>query len=661
MPSPVDRLKERKVVQWGVAYLAAAFVAVQVVDLLAEPFSISAAVRRTVFVGAAGGFFATLVLAWYHGEKGRQRVSGAEVLIIALLLTITGGVLRAVKPGSPDAGPTAGNESGVTDPDVERDDRPSIAVLPFEVRGSADDDRYLADGLHHELLTRLSEVSGLRVISRTSVMGYRDAPKPVPEIGRELGVQYVLDGGLQRAGDGIRLNVQLIEARADAPVWGDVFDQTVSEDNLFEIQSRITTEVAGHLRVVIRGEEFLRVAGQSTDNKEAYSLYLQGVAVASDVGLGQGRRQREAIPYFERALQVDPDFALAAADLSSMHSSLFGLGDRTEERAMAALTWAQRAMEWAPGSPEGHYAMAMYHYRIATDYREALREVELAGRETVGGFTIFSGYIERRADRWEAALRSHLAALATAPGVAGVAMETARTYQLMHRYAEALPLFERALELEPDYPRARTGLAQTRWELHEDWGSRAGVDRGEIWVPYLRRDFDGALSAVAEAETIRIHDRSCFSRDVMEGMILRAAGRVEEAQAAFAAGVDGVHTESATRGEDFRLMGALGVAYAGLGRSDEALAAGRRSLELMSFDKDALFAPNRIHDLAQIHALLGNVDSTMVHLRTLTTRPGSVLLRDLMLDPLYDVVREEEEFAEIFRVLDYQSRADGGA
>jgi hypothetical protein len=144
-------------------------------------------------------------------------------------------------------------------------------------------------------------------------------------------------------------------------------------------------------------------------------------------------------------------------------------------------------------------------------------------------------------------------------------------------------------------------------------------------------------------------------------MILRAAGRVEEAQAAFAAGVDGVHTESATRGEDFRLMGALGVAYAGLGRSDEALAAGRRSLELMSFDKDALFAPNRIHDLAQIHALLGNVDSTMVHLRTLTTRPGSVLLRDLMLDPLYDVVREEEEFAEIFRVLDYQSRADGGA
>jgi serine/threonine-protein kinase len=193
--SLLTRLKERKLVQWAVAYLAGAWVLLQVMDVVAEPWGLSSFLLRSIQVTLVAGLFVTLVLAWYHGEQGRQRVSGMELLILAAVLFTGGTLLALIQPSEDDQ---ASLDPDVLEPPLGLDDdRPSVAALPFANRSGVEDDRYFTDGLHDEIITRLSTVSAMRVIARTSVEEYRETPKSVRVIGEELGVRYLLAGGVR--------------------------------------------------------------------------------------------------------------------------------------------------------------------------------------------------------------------------------------------------------------------------------------------------------------------------------------------------------------------------------------------------------------------------------------------------------------------------------
>jgi TolB-like protein len=310
-PSFLHRLKERKLVQWALAYLAGAWVLVEATSLVVDQFRWPEIIGQAVTVLAFFGFFIVLVVAWYHGEKGRQRASGLELVIVAVVLVIAGGVVTTLPGGNGDTVSDRGPRVTAVD-----EHRPRIAVLPLDNHSLSPEDAYFADGMHAELTTRVSQISALFVISQASVQQFGDpATRPsVPEIAAALGgIDYLLLGDARIAGDLVRINVHLIDGKTDGHLWSDAFDGPYSVEESIEVQSQIAREIASVLQVKIRPDEDIRISAMPTEDLQAYDLFL----------LGQHRfyarsaeNLREAIRYYEAAIRQDSTFAEAWAGLA---------------------------------------------------------------------------------------------------------------------------------------------------------------------------------------------------------------------------------------------------------------------------------------------------------------------------------------------------------
>jgi serine/threonine-protein kinase len=223
--SLLTRLKERKLVQWALAYLAGAWVLLEATGFVSDRFAWPEVIVRALTILAGVGFFVVLVLAWYHGEKGRQRVSGPELLMLAALFIVAGVALSFV---GPNPASVSEEENALPLPHAD-DDRPSVAALPFDNLSPDPDDAYFAAGVHEEILTHLARVAGLKVISRTSVLEYQDADKNLREIAGELGVNHILEGSVRRAGNRLRIAVQLIDALTDEHLWAGSYDRNLED------------------------------------------------------------------------------------------------------------------------------------------------------------------------------------------------------------------------------------------------------------------------------------------------------------------------------------------------------------------------------------------------------------------------------------------------
>src|SRR6266702_5174356 len=269
----LQRLKQRKLVQWTLAYVAAAFALLQGVDIVAQRFGWPEQTMRLVIVALSVGLFVTLVLAWYHGERGAQRVTGTELVILALLLSLGGGFLWRFASASRRPSDRTAAVSSLAPLAISNK---SIAVLPFENRSRDPDNAYFADGIQDEILTRLAKIADLKVISRTSTQHYKSAPENLSEIARQLGVAHIVEGSVQKSGDSVRVNVQLIKAANDSHLWADTFDRKLSD--IFSVESDIAKSVADQLRAKITGQEERIIAAKPTDNPEAYDAYLRGLA-----------------------------------------------------------------------------------------------------------------------------------------------------------------------------------------------------------------------------------------------------------------------------------------------------------------------------------------------------------------------------------------------
>ncbi|MGI9234336.1 MAG: hypothetical protein ACR2RD_11945, partial [Woeseiaceae bacterium] len=316
--SLLQRLKERKLVQWALAYLAGGWVVIEVMDLVADLFAWPPLITRSLVVAFFAGLPITMVLAWYHGEKGRQKVGWVEFVILAVLLAMGGTALTVIGP--PNTPGLAADVIAMQPEAVQRllsaDRRPSLAVLPFANRSGLEEDRYFTDGMHEEILTRISRIKGLRTIPRTSVDGYREARASVLEIGTELAVAYLLQGSVQRAADKVRISVQLVDARTEDHLWSNEYTERATPQDLFEIQSRVTDEVARELRLVVVEEEERRFLQGSTDSQEAYDWYLKALSrwqIPATSGLVTRAVVEEQMELLGRALEADPEFGQAHA------------------------------------------------------------------------------------------------------------------------------------------------------------------------------------------------------------------------------------------------------------------------------------------------------------------------------------------------------------
>ena len=266
----LQRLKERKLVQWTVAYVAAAFALLQGIDIVAQRFGWPEQTMRLVIMALSVGLFVTLVLAWYHGERGAQRVTGTELLILALLLAIGGGFLWRFAGAShegivrSDAPPAATAASPAPAAIPEK----SIAVLPFENLSEDKANAYFATGMQDEILTRLAGIHDLKVISRTSTEQYASHPPNLRIVAEQLGVATVLEGGVQKADGKVRINLQLIDARSDSHLWAQNYDRDLKD--VFAVQSDVAEKVADALKAQLLPAESARIASEPTKNPEAF-------------------------------------------------------------------------------------------------------------------------------------------------------------------------------------------------------------------------------------------------------------------------------------------------------------------------------------------------------------------------------------------------------
>ncbi len=493
------KLRRRKVVQWGVAYAAGAWGFLQGVQFLAEAFEWSSRVLKLSTLAFVLGLPVVLVLAWYHGDRGEQRVTRVELAIVTLLFLIGGGLFwRYHSVSEPQL--EASTSSASSEPaETIADSRPSIAVLPFDNRSAKQDDTYFVDGIHDDILTQLSKVSGMRVISRTSVEQFRDTKLPIKNIAEKLGVAQILEGGVQRAGDRVRVTVQLIDANTDAHLWAENYDRELTAANIFAIQSEVATAIAAALKATLTADEKARVDAVPTQNLEAWEAYQLGKQ-------RMARRNSEALAeaerFFRKAIDLDPKFALAYAGLADTVSLQVAYSGRSSEATLAeADRAASRALEFDPNLGEawasrGHVAIARWHWedaerflrraielnpnyapahhwmslvlrgedRLEEERMHAERAVQLDPLSAVVNWN-FGHTLEAMGHFDEAAAQHRRAIEIDSTSAAGLVSLARLNAYAQNRVAEAVPLLERAVALDGGNPELQSDLATVLVDL----------------------------------------------------------------------------------------------------------------------------------------------------------------------------------------------------
>ncbi len=353
MISWFGRLRERKLVQWALAYLAAAWLALEVFSTLRENLGWSTAFFPVLVAILAFGLPATLTLAWYHGEKGHQRVSGAELSILAVLLVIAAVVVPRFLPGA-TGGEAASRERGegarrTASPAAGADPR-AIAVLPFENFSPDPNDAYFANGMTEEITSQVARVGELSVVSRTAVSRALESDLSLRDIGRELAVGTILEGSVRKAAQRVRISAKLSDAATSEQLWSQDYDRDLSD--VFALQAEVAIAIADALRAELTEAERNWLDVAPTENLEAYDLYLQQTALSSLVA----DENRRGIALLRRAVSIDPDFEAAWLRLSHRYQWL-GLNAGDEAAADSAYVVARRVLEMNSGSPDAHYVL----------------------------------------------------------------------------------------------------------------------------------------------------------------------------------------------------------------------------------------------------------------------------------------------------------------
>ena len=358
---------------------------------------------------------------------------------------------------------------------------PSVAALPFDNMSGDPEDAYFTDGIHEEILARLARIDGLRVISRTSVLEYRDSPKNLQVIAGELGVDHVLEGSVRRSGDRIRVTAQLIDAEGDHHLWAEQYDGELTAENLFDLQGDVAGKIAAALRTELSPEEEERLEARPTDNLEAYEYYLRGLQLRNRGFSPQ--IFEEMILAWERAVALDPEFAVAHAALSIAHSEMWWFYfDRTPERLEQSAASLARAREIAPDLPEGLVAEGWYYYHGLLDYTRALKAFEAAEEALPGDPEPAYGIaaIYRRLGDMETSVAYFKRAQELDPRSATLVSQVGETLGLLRRFDEAVPYWDQAIALNPEF-------RDPYWRRRGSWSRRATHEARGSCLPAARR------------------------------------------------------------------------------------------------------------------------------------------------------------------------------
>src|SRR5437764_6478078 len=538
-------------------------------------------------------------------KSPRMQWHQAVILVLLLAILIAGGVFffRHQAPQTPAAA-TSSSPSPVAAAIPEK----SVAVLPFENMSRDPDNAFFTDGVQDQILTALAKIADLKVISRTSVMQYKSGTsRNTREIGQQLGVAHLIGGKVKRDGNKVRVNAQLIDARSDAHEWAENYDRPV--DDVFAIQSEIAKKIADQLQAKLSPTEKSAIEEAPTKDVAAFDLYTRAKTLLLTTSFSALAAQNyfKAVDLLDQALTRDPSFFLAQCQLAYVHDNMYFLGiDHTPARLAAGDSAVNAAFKLRPDGGEAHLARAEHLYRGYLDYDGALAELEIARRTLPNDPRVFelTGYIARRRGNQEEGLRNLQRAIELDPRNFFTLEQIALSYVGLRRYADEAAVLDRALAIKPDDVDTRVARALIPFDAQADPRPlRDTIEKiraadpeaiksvADSWVicALAQRDATSAESALrALGDNAVGADAVRLSSAVIEGVIGRMTKDEDKARAGFTAARAVQEKRVREQPEWGPALCVLGLIDAGLGRKEDALREGRRAVELLPAQKDAL-------------------------------------------------------------------------
>ena len=652
-------LQRRKVYRVAAAYIVAGGFIIQIASAVFPAWELPGWSQRLLIVLILAGFPIALIFAWAFDvtPAGIERTATDETAALAtsprrrrnVLLLIVAGLIVSIGAGF-----------FVLPRATARKIEKSIAVLPFQNLSEEKQNAFFADGIQDDILTNLAKIGDLKVISRTSVMAYRDKPASVREIGKALGVSAILEGSVRKEKNHIRVNVQLIDAENDAHIWTEIYDRDLTD--VFAIQSELAQKIASALQAKLSPAEKAQLKTKPTENPEAYLAFVQArnLFVPDDhEKIAQGEQ------LYERALQLDPNFALAAAGLSHLQSWIYRSTDRTPPRRERARALAERALKLQPDLPEGHLALGFSYYYGDNNFEAAEKEFAIAqkGLPNESEAYLALGAIQRRQGRWQESTANLEKATELNPNASWPLQNLAFNYQMLRDFASANKTVDRALKIDPTNLtlrglKAKFALSergdlsvakQVLAELEKMPAGKAKSEmllRGKAALLLTQGKFPEVLQtleSVPDDQLTEAHGLLC-SKNLFVGIASFYLKDDERARASLtrAKEMAEARLKENPQAADAHLDRAYALAY--LGDKAGAAAAAELAMQALPESKDAFNGPDVTETAAKIFATIGDNDRAISLITGLLQRPAALTVASLKVEPQWDPLRKDPRF-----------------
>ncbi len=654
-----EELQRRKVYRVAAAYIVAAGFLIQIASAAFPAWELPNWSLRLVIVLLLIGFPIALILAWAyditpHGIQGTPKTPGVHRRRNLILLIASGVIISA------SAGflllPRA----------IWQKIDKSVAVLPFQNLSSDRDNAYFADGIQEEVLTRLAKIGDLKVISRTSTQGYQSEPGNLAEIAKQLGVANILEGSVQKAGNQVRVNVHLVNVQTGSQLWAETYDRNLSD--IFSVETEIAKGIADSLQAKLTGREEQALAAKPTVNPQAYDAYLRGLAFEARSNYSSDALFK-AIEFYDLAVRLDPNFALAWARLSGVHALLYSnRRDTTAARRDAAKEALENAQKLQPNTPETLLFTGYYQYWVLHDYGLAKATFERVSKKLPSNSEVLYalGAIARSEGHWDESVAYWERGLALNPRNTALLTEVAFTYAALRQFPTAEKLYDRALDILPNevsimalkasiyqaegnLQEAAKLLARVNLETNSDVAVRIRLTQ---WR--LERNHTEATHWVqGRQDRLRLFsgiDKG--SKQLGNALVHRVAGDTAQAKAFAEQARNTIEPLRKEQPDNAFVAAALAVAYAMLDEKESALNEAQRAITLLPSNKDRLSGPAFVENLALVEMIIGENSRAIAALTRLLQTPyggwlysptpiTSALLR---LDPIWDPLRTDPVF-----------------